>query len=225
MDEQPSNPERDRLELERLKRQIVAEDLAIEKAKYEISQVRFELRRAHRENSWAEAQDSETKTLVFVGSVDRDSVIEAGERLRIMGRRFAGEPLTIVFNSPGGSVIDGLALYDQIVELRKAGHEITTIARGQAASMGGILLQAGDKRLIGANAHLLIHEVSNISSGKVSEMEEHLEITRRMQNRLVAILAERSTMSRNEIKKAWQKTDWWLDARQAVKLGFADKVG
>jgi ATP-dependent protease ClpP protease subunit len=215
---------RERLELEQLASQIRRENLGIEKIKYELAQAKEDLAKTTREQSIALAQDLEAKTIVFVGSVNQESVVEAGRDLRIMSRRFPGEPLTIVFNSPGGHVIDGLALFDQIIELRKLGHHVTTVARGQAASMGGILLQAGDLRKIGPNAHLLIHEVSANSFGTITAQEEQLEFSKRLQNRLLAILAERSSMSRAEIKTAWKKTDWWLDSRQAVKLGFADQV-
>ena len=94
-----------------------------------------------------------------------------------------------------------------------------------AASMAGILLQSGNKRVIGQNAYILIHEVSDVAAGTTSEIEDELKLTKRLQKRLVGILAERSTMSEQQIEKKWKKNDWWLDANEAVELGFADEIG
>ena len=128
----------------------------------------------------------------------------------------------MVFNSPGGSVLDGLALFDYLRQLRQAGHHVTTVALGRAASMGAVLLQAGDRRLIGENAFMLVHEVSHLSAGKVSELEDNVDFTRRLQKRLLAILASRSTLSDAQIARRWARKEWWLDASEAVELGFAD---
>lgn len=147
------------------------------------------------------------------------------EDLGVWARRDIGKPITIIFNSPGGAVIDGLALYDFIDDLKEKGVQVTTIARGMAASMGGVLLQAGNKRIVGKNAHVLIHEVSKGSIGKVSEIEDDIKFAKKLQERLVDILAERSTMTTNQIKNKWKRKDWWLGADECVKFGFADEIG
>jgi ATP-dependent Clp endopeptidase proteolytic subunit ClpP len=133
-----------------------------------------------------------------------------------------GAPLTIIFNSPGGAVHDGLALFDFLRHLRVAGHHLTTIALGRAASMGAVLLQAGDRRVIGSNAFVMLHEVSNGASGKVSEIDDSVELSKRLQKRLLTILADRSTLTVQQIQRKWTRRDWWLDAEEAVTLGFAD---
>jgi ATP-dependent Clp protease protease subunit len=199
--------------------------VGIEIDRIKLEQAKLELERAQRQEAKERSSDDESRTLVFVGVVDQDSALEAGERLRVMSRRFPGQPITVIFNSPGGQVIHGLALYDQIMEMRKRGHHVTTIARGQVASMGGILLQAGTERIIGKHAHMLIHEVSFGAQGKMAEMEDRIGFSKKLQERLVDILAERSTLAKAEIRERWHKTDWWLGSRQAVKLGFADRVG
>ena len=161
----------------------------------------------------------------FMGAVTGDSARSCIHALTKWSRRDPGCDMTLVFNSPGGSVIDGLALYDCITELKGKGHKITTVARGYAASMGGILLQAGDERIVGANAHVLIHEISSGAIGKFSEIKDEVAFLTRLQDRCVNILAERSTMSARQIKRKWERTDWWLDADETVKLGFADRIG
>jgi ATP-dependent protease ClpP protease subunit len=70
----------------------------------------------------------------------------------------------------------------------------------------------------------MLHEVSSGSSGRVSEMEESVDVSKRLQKRLLAILAERSTLSVASIARRWTRRDWWLDADDAVSLGFADET-
>lgn len=134
------------------------------------------------------------------------------------------EPITLRINSPGGDIIAGLALFDFLLEIRASGIHLTTTSIGMAASMGGILLQAGDVRTMGRNASLLIHEASYGYSGKVSEMENEAEFVKSLQTRLVAILAERSTLTERQLTAKWKRRDWWIDAPGALKLGFVDAV-
>lgn len=163
------------------------------------------------------------RILPFLHPVNDRSVTGAMYHLHKMAAK-SSDPITIWLNSPGGYVVDGLALFDYIISLRETGIEINTVVLGEAASMGGILLQAGTKRYVGASAHILIHEVSAGAIGKASEIEDELAYIERLQKRLVSILAERSTLSPVQIKRKWKRTDWWLDADEAIDLGFADGV-
>jgi ATP-dependent protease ClpP protease subunit len=79
-------------------------------------------------------------------------------------------------------------------------------------------------RVMGPNAFLLIHEVSAGTSGKLSEMSDNIDFWKRQEAKLLKILAERSKMTVTQIKRKWHKTDWWLDADQAIVLGFADTI-
>ncbi len=170
------------------------------------------------------AHASEARILTFYGEVGPQSVARALDELGIWARRDPGEPIKLIFNSPGGSVLDGLALFDYLRELQTQGHQITTVGMGMAASMGGVLLQAGTTRILGRNAYMLIHEVSSIGYGRISEMEDEVVFAKRLQERLLDILAERSTMTKAAIRNRWKRKDWWLDASQALDAGFVDEV-
>lgn len=170
------------------------------------------------------AKSDEARILTFYGPVTQTSASGAISKLSEWYRRSPGEDIEIVFNSPGGSVIDGLALFDYIQELRRRGTKITTITMGMAASMGGVLLQAGDLRIASPNSVMLIHEVSAGSHGKVSEIEDHLKFMEVLQGKCLDILAERSIMTARQIATKWKKTDWWLSADEALKLGFVDEI-
>lgn len=138
--------------------------------------------------------------------------------------RDPGEPIEITVNSPGGSVLHGLALYDTILRLRRKGHHITTRGTGLIASMATILMQAGDTRILDANSWFMIHEVSAGAMGTTSDMEEQVAFVKRLNDRLHGILAERSTLTKKQILNRTKKKDDWLSADEAVALGFADVV-
>lgn len=142
-----------------------------------------------------------------------------------------GCPMEIIFSSPGGSVIDGMALFDCIQELRRKGHFITTRALGMAASMAGILLQAGDKRVISREAYLLIHEISAGAVGKIGEMEDEMIFLKKIQGRILDIFATRcqgtkaaDKLTRARLANGWKRKDWWLDSKECLKYGLVDEI-
>jgi len=134
------------------------------------------------------------------------------------------DPIVVRFFTPGGDVLAGLALFDYLRELQRDGIEVTTVAIGMAASMGAILLQAGGKRLVTPSSYLMVHEIATVALGKLSEIKDEQKFSERIQNRLLDILAERSTMSARQIKTRWSRRDWWLDAQESVDIGFADAI-
>lgn len=138
------------------------------------------------------------------------------------------QPVTININSPGGSVTDGLALYDTIQRLRRNGHHVTTRGLGLVASMAGVLLQAGDDRVLDKRAKLLIHEGSQtfakgatLTAGDAEDMQAFSKMLR---NDILDILSERSTLSRRQIDAKWKRRDWVLSADEALQFGFVDRV-
>jgi len=205
-----------------LKLRLLRAQVADAEADAEKSQLDLEKARRERDVAMAEAQEALVYT--FYDAVNGESVKTALAELGKWHRRFPGRPLTIILNSPGGSVIAGLALFDYIRHLRAGGHYVTVVALGYAASMGGILLQAGDRRVVGREAMLLIHEVSSGTQGKVSDMEDDVRYTGRLWDKLAKILSERSHLTHRQIKARAKRVDWWLDASEAVKLGFADEI-
>jgi ATP-dependent Clp protease protease subunit len=165
-----------------------------------------------------------TRRFMFDDIIDGNSAAQFIDTLEHWEHRDPGEPIVVTFNTPGGSVSDGFAIYDTILRLRRKGHHVTTRALGAVYSMGGVLFQAGEERVMDANAYMMIHEVSLRTGGKSSDMEDDLKYVKRLEDRLLSILAERSTLTKEQIKRRWKKTDWFIDAEQAVELGFADRV-
>lgn len=162
----------------------------------------------------------------FNSPVVDDFTVPFMNRLDGWSLRNPGKEITITFNSPGGSVFDGFALYDFIQELKRRGHRITTKCLGAAMSMGAVLLQAGDVRKMSCNAFFLIHEVQLFNSGttSTSSTEDTLNLQRKLQRRIATQLAERSSLSAEEIEDKWRKYDWMMEAEEALELGFVDEI-
>lgn len=212
------------------KAQIEAERAEIDLRKARVAEAReaeraeLELAAARRADAAALAEPAQALVYTFYGDIEPDSVREAVTTLGAWSRRAPNQPLRVVLNSEGGTAHDGLALHDFLLVLRAAGHHVQVLTLGVAASVAAVLLQAGDERLLGRNAMVLIHEVSTVAAGKASELTDRAAFVDMLQGRLLTILAERSTLSIGEIRDRWERRDWWLTAPEAVALGFADRV-
>jgi ATP-dependent Clp endopeptidase proteolytic subunit ClpP len=170
------------------------------------------------------ADDDHRRVLRFVGAVQETTVKPSIDRLVRWHRLEPKCDITIIFDSPGGGIIEGFALFDQIIWLRNNGHKVTTIGQGMAASMAGVLLQAGDVRIMSPQASLLIHEASFMTGGSFGQVEDQVKFVKKLQERILDIFADRSKLSKTQIRKRWTRTNWWLDANEALELGFVDDV-
>lgn len=202
------------LEAERRKHEI-----EIEVAELHLADERWNAR--IRQSDW-----SRESMLNFVGGIARDSAQAAIDKLHLFHKVSPGEPITITFNSPGGSMMDGMALFDYIRFMRDRGHHVTIIALGYAASMAGILLQAADTRVMAKGSWLLIHEVAFGAAGKIGEVEDMYEFGKKLKDQAAAIFVERSggRLTREELDKNWTRKDWWLSAEEALALGLIDEI-
>ena len=132
--------------------------------------------------------------------------------------------IEIIFSSPGGGIIEGFELFDHIQYLRNEGHHVTTGTLGMAASMAGILLQAGDTRWVGQQAWIMIHRAAFGAYGKTFEIEDEVKFIKRIEERILDIFTSRSNLTRNKIKRNWERKDWWISAEEAVELKLVDEV-
>lgn len=195
-----------------------------ESARIEAAKAAFDLERAQERRKRELVTDDRHRIYRFVGEVSAGSVKAAMDELTAWSRMDPGCEITIVFFSPGGDVVSGMAFWDFLMELREKGHHLTTVARGYAASMAGILLQAGDKRVIGRESWLLIHEAAFGVVGSYGVVEDRVEWIKRIQERILEIFANRSNLSKSAIRRRWHRKDWWIDSDEALKMGFVDQV-
>ena len=185
---------------------------------------RLQSERLERARAEEDAAVESQRILDFTSEVGYGSARSAINTLAEWRAKDPGKPITVRFLTPGGDAIPGLALYDYIRMLVAEGTPVTTVGIGMAASMGAVLLQAGSTRLVTPSTWVLIHEISSVAAGRLSEMIDEAKWTERVQTRLLDILAEKSTMSKAAIKRKWMRKDWWLNAEETVRLGFADAI-
>ena len=125
-------------------------------------------------------------------------------------------------NSPGGSVTDGMMIYDTMQHIKP---DVQTICMGMAASMGAVLLTAGTKgkRFILPNAEVMIHQPLGGSQGQATDILIAADHIKRTKQKLNKILADASGQSLETIEKDVER-DNWMTAEEALKYGLVDHI-
>lgn len=200
-----------------------------ERAAAEAGVAQIILSNKQREEARELAQDRHNHVYVFDQAVGEKSVKECIQTLTVWARQDPACDIELQINSPGGSIFDGLALVDFIRSLQGKGHRVRTVALGMAASMGGVLLQVGDERVIGKNAMLLIHQGSLGAVGDYGQVEDRVKLMEHFHDRILDLFVERAKSinpktTKAFIQKRWNRTDWWIPAQEAIDLGFADTI-
>jgi ATP-dependent Clp protease, protease subunit len=130
--------------------------------------------------------------------------------------------IAMYINSPGGVVTSGLAIYDTMQFIRPA---VSTLCIGMAASMGSLLLTAGEKgmRFALPNARIMVHQPSGGFEGKVSDIERHAEDIIKTKRRLNEIYVKHTGQDYETIERTLDR-DYFMTADDATKFGIVDKV-
>jgi ATP-dependent Clp protease protease subunit len=125
-------------------------------------------------------------------------------------------------NSPGGSVIDGLGIYDT---MQYVAPDVATICTGLAASMGAVLLAAGAKGKRSAlfHSHVMIHQPMGGAQGQVSDIEISYKLIKKMQKSLYDILAHHTGQTYEKIQEDCDR-DNWMSSLEAKEYGLVDEV-
>ena len=125
-------------------------------------------------------------------------------------------------NSPGGSVTDGMTIYDTMQYIKC---DVSTICIGMAASMGAFLLSSGTKgkRLALPNAEIMIHQPSAGTQGQITDMAIHLKRLEIIKKRMNQILADNTGKNVEEVTAACER-DNFMSAEEAKEFGLIDKV-
>lgn len=130
--------------------------------------------------------------------------------------------IKLYINSPGGSVYDGLAIYDTIQYITP---DVVTIGIGLQASMGSFLLSSGTKgkRFALPNSRIMIHQPSSGTQGKVSDQEITLREGLFLKQRLNELYAANTGQKLAKIEKDMDR-DFWMGANEAAEYGLIDEV-
>lgn len=134
-------------------------------------------------------------------------------------------PITIIINTPGGCVTQGMAIYDAI---RSCTNHVTGVVYGEASSMGSVILQACDHRLLSPHSVVMIHNGSISLDQKVEDAERAIDLDRKYRKMMEDIylrkIKERHPRFTRKKLKEMLAIDTYFLAKDAAQLGLADKV-
>jgi ATP-dependent Clp protease protease subunit len=130
--------------------------------------------------------------------------------------------IAMYINSPGGIVTSGLAIYDTMQYIRSP---VSTVCMGQAASMGSLLLAAGEKglRIALPNARVMVHQPSGGFRGQASDIERHAEDIIATKRRLNEIYVKHTGQPYERVEKTLDR-DHFMTAEEAKAFGIVDRV-
>lgn len=161
--------------------------------------------------------------IIFVtGPIEDQSAASICMQLLFLEAENPKKEISMYINSPGGVVTSGMAIYDTIQFIRPP---VATLCIGQAASMGSLLLCAGEKgmRYALSNARIMVHQPSGGFSGQVSDIERHAEDIIKMKRRLNEVYVKHTGQNYETIERTLDR-DYFMTAEQACEFGIIDRV-
>jgi len=165
----------------------------------------------------------EQRKIFLWGAVNGKSAEKICNQLLYLEAEAPGKEITFYINSPGGVVTDGLLMMDVMNMITSP---VKTVCMGMAASMGSILLCAGEKgkREIWPNARVMIHQPSvGGIQGQATDIEISAQQLLLIKQKSAHIIADNCGKKYEEVMKDFDR-DYWMDAKQALKYGIADKI-
>jgi ATP-dependent Clp protease protease subunit len=134
------------------------------------------------------------------------------------------DTINILLNSPGGDVIETLALIDFMKTQEEQGIKFNIIVRGSAMSAAALLLTCGTgTRAASKHSKIMVHQLSTIVMGKLSDIKSNAKFSEELENECNALMAENTKMGK-EYWESSQSSDYFLSAEKALELGIIDKI-
>lgn len=162
------------------------------------------------------------RVVLLTGEVNDETAAVVVAQLLYLEAQDPDKEISLYINSPGGSVTAGLAILDTMEHVRCP---VSTIAVGLAASMGAVLLAAGEpgKRRVLPNAEVMIHQPLGGTGGQATDVLIHARRLERTRERLTALLAGYTGKDPIQLATDMER-DNFLSAEEAVAYGLADQV-
>ena len=164
----------------------------------------------------------EDRIIFLSGEIDDAVANTVVAQLIYLEAKDPAKDISLYINSPGGSVTDGMAIYDTMQYVKC---DVSTICVGMAASMGAFLLSAGakGKRIALPNAEIMIHQPSAGTQGQITDMAIHLKRLETIKKRMNRILSENTGRSIEEVTDACER-DNFMSAEEALEFGLVDQI-
>lgn len=164
------------------------------------------------------------RVIFFTGEVEENMTNVVIAQLLFLEAENPEQPISMYIKSPGGSVYDGLAVYDVMQYIKSPVH---TYVAGWAASMGSFIAQAGEPghRYLLPRSVTMIHQPASGTRGKISDMEIDLREGLRLKQELTELYVKHNSKGVTyEQFVALLDRDKWLTAPEAIELGLADQI-
>lgn len=160
--------------------------------------------------------------IIFLGEdVNEHSMNLCIMQMLFLDREDAHAPIELYINSPGGSVVDGLALYDVMHTISAP---VNTTCVGTAASMGAVLLTGGTgTRSALPHSRIMIHQVSSGYRGTAADINIQVKETNKLYEQLLEILASKSGQTVKKLRNDCDR-DYYMSAEEAKAYGLIDAV-
>ncbi len=166
----------------------------------------------------------DARRLFISDQVDGESSKDIIRKLWYLELTNPGKPILLIINSPGGSIDDGFAIWDQIHLISSP---VKTLITGLAASMGSILSLAAKKgnRYATPNTRIMIHQphIGGVIQGQATDLDIQAKEILKTRKKLVNIYTEATGKDYETIEKAIDR-DTWMTAQEAKKFGLIDKI-
>src|ERR1044072_1037172 len=162
------------------------------------------------------------RIIFLTGAVEDQMATLVCAQLLFLEAKTPKKEIPLYINSPGGVVPAGMAIYDTMQFIKPA---VSTLCIGQAASMGSLLLAAGDKdmRFAPPNSRIMVHPPSGGFSGQAADIERHARDILKMKRRLNEVYVKHTGRTYEEVEKTLDR-DHFMDADEAQGWGGIDKV-
>ena len=162
------------------------------------------------------------RIIFVIGPIDDGSASLVVAQLLFLEADNPKKEVAMYINSPGGVVTAGLSIYDTMQFIRP---KVTTMCVGQAASMGSLLLAAGEKgmRYTLPNSRIMVHQPSGGFQGQASDVQRHAEDILKVKRRLNEIYVEHTGQSYEVIERTLDR-DHFMSAEEAKAFGLVDEV-
>lgn len=161
--------------------------------------------------------------IIFIGEeINEHTANVVVAQLLHLANEDPDKDISIYINSPGGSVYDGLAIYDTINFIKP---DVATYGIGLQASMGAFLLSSGTKgkRHLLPNARVMIHQPSSGTQGKVTDQEISLREAIELKEKLAEMMAKNTGQKLAKVKADMER-DFWMGAKEAKDYGVVDHI-
>ena len=165
----------------------------------------------------------EQRKIFLWGQVDDDSAQEIVSKLLYLEAMKPGEKITFFINSPGGMVTSGFSILDT---MNLISSPVSTVCMGLAASMGSLILSAGEKgqRFIYPLGEVMIHQPSiGYLQGRASDIEIHAKQIGKTKKLSAEILAKNCNQPLEQILTDFER-DYWMNAKESVEYGIVDGI-